>query len=201
MLATTTHAWAKIILPDACGEDKIKFDVKSQKNAPAPALPAEGKAQIIFIAMDSLTVRFGIDGNWVGAAKHGSYFAAEVTPGVHHLCSGVQVFEIGSARTVEGLARMASFTAEAGKVYYVAYSLSGGGGTSGTPPSTTVVPGATAMGGGPVVVTQSGTPGTAGAPLSSGLSFLNEDEGKYRVKAFPRSIFTVQPWYGAPQHK
>ena len=36
-------------LPDACGDDKIKFDVKTEKSKTAPLPPAAGKAQIVFI--------------------------------------------------------------------------------------------------------------------------------------------------------
>lgn len=38
-------------LPDACGDDKVQFDVKTAKNQPSPAPPAAGKAQIVFIGL------------------------------------------------------------------------------------------------------------------------------------------------------
>jgi hypothetical protein len=95
-LASTAYA-SKTILPDACGADKVKFDVDTKKDQPAPGPPAEGKAQIIFISTvintgyvfggPSYTTRFGMDGNWVGAVKNNSYFTLEVAPGKHHLCS------------------------------------------------------------------------------------------------------------------
>jgi len=37
------------VLPDACGDDKIKFDVSTKSKQPPPAAPADGKAQIVFI--------------------------------------------------------------------------------------------------------------------------------------------------------
>jgi len=108
-------------LPDACGDDKVQFDVKTAKNQPAPAAPAEGKAQIVFIeAMDknlacwscgTPTSRFGIDGAWVGATKGNSYFAVDVAPGVHHLCTDWQ-------STFRRIVGMADFVAEVGRTYY-----------------------------------------------------------------------------------
>ncbi len=112
------------VLPDACGNDAVKFDVKTQNNQPAPAGPEAGKAQIVFIETLDRTwmclgcgtpsTRFGMDGAWVGANQGNSYFAIDVAPGEHHLCAGWQsVF--GHLKQMVGLA---SFTAEAGKVYY-----------------------------------------------------------------------------------
>ena len=48
-LLAAVQAKAKTILPDACGDDKIKFEVSTKKHQPPPASPADGKAQIIFI--------------------------------------------------------------------------------------------------------------------------------------------------------
>jgi len=123
-LVFSVCARAKTILPDACGDDKIKFDVTTDKNHPPPALPAAGKAQIVFIETLDRTwgclgcgtpsTRFGVDGTWVGANQGKSYFTVDVEPGEHHLCTGWQsVF--GHLKEMVGLA---SFTAEAGKVYY-----------------------------------------------------------------------------------
>ena len=106
-------------LPNACGDGRIQFDVKTLKNQPAPAPPAEGKAQIVFVEnenqtgwpLDHATVRFGMDGVWVGADKSNSYFVLDITPGIHHLCAnwqGTKIFDL------------APFTAEPGKVYYFA---------------------------------------------------------------------------------
>jgi hypothetical protein len=133
-------------LPDSCGNDDVKFDVKTEAGQPAPAGPAEGKAQIVFIENENqvigpfmhATVRFGMGGEWVGANYGNSYFALTVDPGVHHLCA----FWGGKNVAVTSLA------AEPGKVYYFAAQVN--------------------------VQSQHS--------ITFGLSQLNEDEGKYRVK-------------------
>ncbi|MGA9068957.1 MAG: hypothetical protein WB424_01805, partial [Terracidiphilus sp.] len=48
-LLAAMQASAKTILPDACGDDSIKFEVSTQKDQPPPAPPAAGKAQIVLI--------------------------------------------------------------------------------------------------------------------------------------------------------
>ena len=138
-------------LPDSCGDDKIQFDVATQKKPPAPAPPADGKAQILFLENENqpvgpfmhATVRFGMDGAWVGADNGNSYFALDVAPGVHHLCANWQSALGSFKKNVD----LTSFTAEPGKVYYFAASV--------TAESQSVV--------------------------TFGLSQLNEDEGRYRV--------------------
>ena len=89
-----------------------------------------------------------------------------VTPGERHLCSSTQGISLKEAAALE-------LIAEAGKTYY--YEAAIGGGSSG----------GAIIGGGP------------GAPMMMGgggtrdhLSFLplSDDEGKYRVKAWPLSI-------------
>jgi hypothetical protein len=148
-------------LPDACGNDKVKFDITLQKNAPAPSAPEPGKGQIIFIetskkppAMGCMgrcnnLTRYGVDGAWVGATKDNSYFPLSLDPGEHHLCA-----VLGKDVDAEAL------TVEAGKVYYfeVKYDAEG---------------------------TQYGTPDKPNYQVSKnvGFSLLKEDEGKYRVKA------------------
>src|ERR1700691_5058722 len=84
-LAWAGQAWATA-WPDSCGDSKVKFNVKTEKDQPAPAGPAEGKAQIVFIENESgpigtfmyATVRFGMDGAWVGADYNNSYFTSTV---------------------------------------------------------------------------------------------------------------------------
>jgi hypothetical protein len=124
-LLAAVHAQAKTILPDACGDDKVTFDVSTQKNPPPPAPPAAGKAQIVFvesvnridqggcIGCDVVT-RVGVDGAWVGANKGKSYFAYTVEPGEHHLCVDWQSV-LGKLRQKVG---MDSFVADPGNVYY-----------------------------------------------------------------------------------
>jgi hypothetical protein len=167
-LAPLTHA--KTVLPDACGDESIKFDVTTQKDQPAPQPPPAGSAQIVFAEEQNartsfhlVTARYGVDGNWVGANYGDSYFVVNVTPGVHHLCVNAQ----GDKKAVG----VTSFTAEAGKIYY--YEA-----------STTV----TRSGGGMVTTNGPNGPSTGMAPGSVNKNFqfnqLSEDEGKYRIKAW-----------------
>jgi hypothetical protein len=138
--------------PDSCGDEKVNFEVKTEKQHAAPAAPAEGKAQIIFIQGENqmvapfhnATVRFGMDGTWVGANNGNSYFALTVDPGIHHLCANWQsVF-----KTLNKNIDLTSFTAEPGQVYYYVAQVT--------------------------VNSQNS--------VSFGLSQLNADEGKYRVE-------------------
>jgi len=159
------------ILPDACGDDKVKFDVKTETSKTAPAAPEAGKAQIIFSGKGSAVIRYGVDGAWVGANKGNSYFAVTVDPGLHHLCAGWQSI----SGKVEKNIGVASFTAEKGKVYYfeAEAEMNGGGGGLVAPATG---PGVTAGGGGYV--------GGVGLVFSFTLTQLDEDTGKYRVKAW-----------------
>src|SRR5260221_12833237 len=90
-----THA---AVLPDACGNEKVSFEIQLQKNPPSPADPEAGKAQVFFIEKSekppaigcigcNTVTRFGVDGAWVGATKDNSYFYISLDPGVHHLCA------------------------------------------------------------------------------------------------------------------
>lgn len=168
-LIPAVQALAKTVLPDSCGDDSIKFDVHTEKNQPAPAGPAEGKAQIVLIETLDRTwmclgcgtpsTRFGMDGVWVGANQGNSYFAIDVAPGEHHLCTGWQsVF--GHLKQMVG---MASFTAEAGKVYYFEAKAS----------------------------LQVHSYGNNSRETDRSLDFVQvgEDEGRYRVKASALSTF------------
>jgi hypothetical protein len=194
---TTAPAWATTILPDACGSDKEKFDVTATKPADAtPAIaPVDGKARVVFIETvintgyllggPGFTTRFGVDGKWVGAASNNSYFTLDLEPGVHHLCSAVQ----GTFSAPKDKIGISSFTAEAGKIYYIAYMITNkasghsgvfvGGGTAPGSPGTPPAP--------PTYV-----PGNAHVDSSNGLFFLDEDEGKFRVKSSKISTSTMQ---------
>jgi hypothetical protein len=150
-LACAGQVWATA-LPDSCGDDKVKFEVKTEEAQPAPAGPAAGKAQIVFIETEnqmvvpfhSATVRFGMDGAWVGANYSNSYFALTVDPGVHHLCASWQSALGSLKKNVD----VTSFTAKPGQVYYFAAQVTVASRDS----------------------------------VIFGLSQLNEDAGKYRVK-------------------
>ncbi len=125
-LACAGRVWANP-LPDSCGDDKVKFDVKTQANQPLPAGPAEGKAEIVFIGNQNAmyapfhyaTVRFGMDGAWVGANEGNSYFVLTVAPGVHHLCASFQ----SDMENLKKNVKLTSFTAEPGQVYYFACEM------------------------------------------------------------------------------
>ena len=152
------------VLPDACGDDKVKFDVKTEKGQSAPATPEAGKAQIVFIENENhmigpfmyATVRFGLDGAWVGANNNNSYFVLPVDPGVHHLCVSWQSALPMLKKSID----VASFTAEPGKVYYFAAT---------------------------VKVTPTGD---NNATYDFSLAPLDDDEGKYRVKAWKLATAT-----------
>jgi hypothetical protein len=159
-------------LPDSCGNDKVQFDVKTQKNQPAPAPPQEGKAQIVFIeAMDknlacwtcgSPTSRYGLDGAWAGATQGNSYFTVDVAPGEHHLCMDWQS-AFGRLRQKIG---MAEFTAEAGKTYYFEAK---------------------------VKIKEIGG-GNGGGDVDRDLNFVqvSDDEGKFRLKASALATATAR---------
>jgi hypothetical protein len=150
------------VLPDSCGDDKVKFDVATKKKQPVPAGPATGKVQIVLIetldgcvTCGTATTRFGMDGAWVGANKGSSYFTVEVAPGDHHLCTDWQS-DFDFLKQKVGLI---SFTAEAGKVYYFEAKVA--------------------------IVTHQDGPGTNSNLVTDrtlALAQLSSDDGKYRVK-------------------
>lgn len=114
-------AKSKAILPGGCGDDAVEFLAKQEKGSPAFAGPAVGKAMIVLVetAPDEqrmqTTIRFGVDGAWVGAAKGDSYFTFNIDPGDHKLCASMQSAQ---SNTKEAFTQVASFTAKAGMVYY-----------------------------------------------------------------------------------
>ena len=102
----------------ACGPEKVSFNVKLDESQHALPEPEPGKARVYFIqekATDSfaVTTTIGLDGAWVGAYKHNSYFSVSVEPGEHHVCVSVQ-----PQSYEQELVALAHFTAEGGKVYY-----------------------------------------------------------------------------------
>jgi len=113
-------------LPDSCGNDKVNFDVKLEKDRPLLTGPESGKAQVVFIeTLNKVgscfhcisTTRIGVDGAWAGANQDNSYFAISVLPGEHNLCTDVQS---KPGRLQLG---MATLTAEPGKIYYYKLKL------------------------------------------------------------------------------
>ena len=69
-LAPAAQARSKTVLPDSCGSDSVKFDVKAEKDQPPPGAPADGKAQIVFVGSVPYegpmarfpAIRFGVNG-------------------------------------------------------------------------------------------------------------------------------------------
>jgi hypothetical protein len=181
MLASAAAHASTNVLPDACGDDKVKFDVQTQKGAAAPALPADGKAQIVFIEtmnrpsawsgthVSDVMTRFGVDGTWAGATKSNSYFTVDVAPGEHHLC-----FSVRGSKDMVGAT---SITVEAGKIYYFEFKV-----------EPTVTRTNMTMMGGTAPASGSGT----SVALSSGFTKLDDDAGKFRVKASALSTSTAQ---------
>ncbi|MGD0801106.1 MAG: hypothetical protein ABR906_07315 [Terracidiphilus sp.] len=171
-LLASMQARATTILPDACGDDDINFDVKTLKDQPPPAPPPDGKAQIVFVEEQNqragtftfATVRYGVDGAWVGANHGDSYFVLNIAPGVHHLCASGQRY----GKEAVGLT---TFTAESGKVYYFDANMM-----------------VTRSGGGFVSVSGALGTSTGMAPGSVNTAFrftqLSDDDGQYRVKAW-----------------
>jgi len=165
-LAVPVAAICATVLPDACGNEKVSFKIQLRKNAPAPAAPEAGKAQVFFIEKSAMprvvigcigcsdVTRFGVDGAWVGATRSNSYFSLSLEPGVHHLCA-VQGKEVEAE----------PLTVEAGQTYYFQVEYK---------------------------TVQYGTPGEPGFHAEKKIKFsmLNEDDGKYRIKVSALSIAT-----------
>ncbi len=107
-----------------CGPAGVEFDVKTDKKShPAPR-PEPGKALVYVFqherhkpdvyAIGAVTVRVGLDGDWVGANHGSSYFFFPVEAGAHRVCSQVQ----SSFKRYSKLASAISLKAEPGKAYY-----------------------------------------------------------------------------------
>lgn len=109
------------ILPPACGDDKIKFEVKVEKGSLDLPPLAPGKARIVFIETltkhgvigRAATTRYGVDGTWMGANKGDSYFYVDVDPGHHEVCANWQ-----AVNTTGNSVGVAQVNAKAGGIYY-----------------------------------------------------------------------------------
>lgn len=106
-----------------CGLNTIKFNVSTTKQSSPDLTPPTGKALVYFIQDDTKfesrprpTVRFAIDGAWVGATRANSWFALPVESGVHHVCADWQNKVVLFSVVPEAAA--AHFTAQAGQTYY-----------------------------------------------------------------------------------
>jgi Protein of unknown function (DUF2846) len=105
-----------------CGLVSEKFDVKTVETPQPDPAPEPGKALVYFVQDDRFfiahprpTVKWGVDGKWVGATRTRTYFYVFVDPGEHHLCSAWQG---GAAIAQDSQLAVAHFTAEAGRTYY-----------------------------------------------------------------------------------
>lgn len=119
----------------ACGPAKASFDVKLDQTQHTMAEPEAGKALVYFVqdvgAVNCLggcfQTKIGLDGAWVGAVQHNSYFSVSVEPGEHHVCASPQLRFLSATSEKYASVRLAlsHFTAEAGKVYYFRTRLFG----------------------------------------------------------------------------
>lgn len=112
----------------ACGSKDIKYEAKLDESQHTPAQPEAGKALVYFIqdigAVNCIggcmTTRIGLDGSWVGANQHNSYFSVSVEAGEHHVCASPlsRLLPKPSPKYAGVLLALTHFTAEPGKVYY-----------------------------------------------------------------------------------
>jgi len=139
-------------------------DVNSAGGAnPADSGGAPEKKPVIFVVENmravcllcDTTTRIGMDGAWMGATSGNSYFSFQADPGEHHLCANLQ-----SAAATTATTSLASFTAEAGKVYYFRVRL-----------------------------TDQNTSGRGGVEWALDLEPIDNDEGQFLVASFELSTF------------
>ena len=112
----------------ACGPRKANFEVKLDENQHTLAEPEAGKALVYFVQDvgpvnclgGCFQTKIGMDGAWVGAVQHNSYFSVSVEPGEHHVCASPQSHFVSATSEKYASVRLAlaHFTAEAGRVYY-----------------------------------------------------------------------------------
>ena len=103
----------------ACGSQNVQFEMKRDDSQHALVSPDPGKARVYFVqdigavnCLGSCSTKIAVDGQWVGANQHNSYFSVSLEPGEHHVC-----VKLGSQSSPHSLA-LAHFTADPGKVYY-----------------------------------------------------------------------------------
>ena len=121
LLTASALAQEASVVTAACGP-KVDFEVQRDESQHSLASPEPGKARVYFIQDmgvviclgTCLTTRIGLDGAWIGAEQHNSYFSVSVEPGAHHACVNRQ----SRFARANQMVALAHFTAEAGKVYY-----------------------------------------------------------------------------------
>ncbi len=107
-----------------CGADNVQYDVKTDKSQHPQGQVPEGKALVYVFEEEktdanafkigAVTIRIGLDSQWMGANHGNTYFYFPVDPGDHNICSNWQ----SSIGKLSKLASAVSLTAEAGQVYY-----------------------------------------------------------------------------------
>jgi len=156
---------ASAVLPDACGKEDVSFDIRLEKKPPAPAGPENGKAQVFFIEKSSKPPLIGCLDCRTEArfGVDGSWVGATKDNSYFVISLDPGVHHVCAVRGKEVDAK--PLTVEAGKIYYyqVEYKAVG---------------------------TDYGTTKEPNYQVKKSVSFamLNEDEGKYRVKASALSI-------------
>lgn len=109
-------------VPKACGPLQTNFEVKLDDSQHDLVQPQDGKPRIYFIHEAGLpftrltlgypTLKFGVDGVWVGADHGDSWFSSSLDPGEHHLCAALQ------SSLVDDRVELKRLIAEPGKIYY-----------------------------------------------------------------------------------
>src|ERR1039458_8277054 len=89
LLTLSAFAQQEAPVAAACGPKDVKFEAKLDDSQHTLAQPEAGKTLVYFIqdigAVNCIggcmTTRIGLDGAWVGANQHNSYFSMSVEPG------------------------------------------------------------------------------------------------------------------------
>ena len=105
----------------ACGPKEVQFEPQTASTPPL-SQPETGKSLVYVVEvferapnqLSRPTLRVGLDGKWVGAAKGDSYVTFSVDPGEHHLCARWQ----SHWKRFSDKAAFAGFSADSGKIYY-----------------------------------------------------------------------------------
>jgi hypothetical protein len=125
-LAISAIGQTPAIVEKSCGPQKTQFEVKRTQPQHGIGEPETGKARVYFIqdlgkttCVNCVTIRIGVDGDWVGANQRNSYFSVAIEPGEHHLCANPQ------PSYLQVLVGLLHFTAEAGKTYFFRARLIG----------------------------------------------------------------------------
>jgi hypothetical protein len=110
-------------LQPSCGDRRVRFDVRTTKSGTDTNLePGKSEVYMVEVATPAfpfdrrkITIRIGLDGEWVGAVKGtNTYMPIAVTPGKHHMCAERQSVQA----SLERAAGFTTFVAEPNKRYY-----------------------------------------------------------------------------------